>query len=349
VKMEPLRPSAMQPPTYNLLPIFAGLEDSLASALTTRLCKAVLGDGIAAQLLMTEAPPLVEPAGDSPSENGTHDAVPLPDADMSDAAIRNLFFLVATPSFRPQSNGGGRIVLELQQYPPVFEAGEVEDPCQLLPYPQLPYYKEVVKVVRLWVAGARFPLSFPPLQSLSETCDEAQRLDLLTPDVQRIAGSWPTASDADRSELCLDLLKLLGPRGVLSCLRMRRTQGSCTTMCPPPLPLVVAAFNSTGKGRQTLTEGARAVSKHFHRDATNKFWGDNRGSDAEKNRQANGILRRLFREAVWLNVHQLPHETTICEIRTVQGYGARWSGDGNFFRGFLEPHVADGHERGWRH
>lgn len=42
------------------------------------------------------------------------------------------------------------------------------------------------------------------------------------------------------------------------------------------------------------------------RDSTNRFWGDNKGSDAQKNQHANVILRRIFRESVWINVHLLP-------------------------------------------
>ena len=31
------------------------------------------------------------------------------------------------------------------------------------------------------------------------------------------------------------------------------------------------------------------------------------------------------------------------------GYGARWTYNGQSFRGFLEPQMVDGHEVGWRH
>ena len=69
--------------------------------------------------------------------------------------------------------------------------------------------------------------------------------------------------------------------------------------------------------------------------------------------------------------------TTVFEVRAVSGYGARWSADWTTtttsstatggadgddeamavarppvnvrFRGFLEPQMEDGHERGWRH
>jgi hypothetical protein len=37
----------------------------------------------------------------------------------------------------------------------------------------------------------------------------------------------------------------------------------------------------------------------------------------------------------------------VLEVRTLEGYGARWTSDGSFFRGFLEPHMEDGHEKGW--
>lgn len=42
------------------------------------------------------------------------------------------------------------------------------------------------------------------------------------------------------------------------------------------------------------------------RDSTNRYWGENKGSDAQKNQHANEILRRIFRATVWINLHQLP-------------------------------------------
>lgn len=49
-----------------------------------------------------------------------------------------------------------------------------------------------------------------------------------------------------------------------------------------------------------------AVLSTYRRDETNKFWGNNKGSDAHKNQHANEILRRIVRASVWINVHQLP-------------------------------------------
>lgn len=56
-------------------------------------------------------------------------------------------------------------------------------------------------------------------------------------------------------------------------------------------------------------------------------------------------------DAAWLNIHALPHDTRIFEIRNTAGYGARWSPDPPLFefRGFLEPQMEGGHEKGWIH
>lgn len=43
------------------------------------------------------------------------------------------------------------------------------------------------------------------------------------------------------------------------------------------------------------------------------------------------------------------HFSKVFEVRTAEGYGARWLADGSDFRGFLEPQMQDGHAKGWRH
>ncbi len=59
-------------------------------------------------------------------------------------------------------------------------------------------------------------------------------------------------------------------------------------------------------------------------------------------------MNKLITECIWINVHQLPHETPIIELRNSEGYGIRWQVDG-FFRGFLEPQMEGGHDKGWKH
>ncbi|KAL7106214.1 hypothetical protein ACP275_07G098100 [Erythranthe tilingii] len=98
----------------------------------------------------------------------------------------------------------------------------------------------------------------------------------------------------------------------------------------------------------TLTNGARALSKHINRSSQG-YWGALYGNDFEKNRQAVEVINRVLSECIWMNMHIVQPHGCIFEIRTRDGYGARWSGDGIKFIGFLEPYVVDGHSKGWKH
>jgi hypothetical protein len=64
--------------------------------------------------------------------------------------------------------------------------------------------------------------------------------------------------------------------------------------------------------------------------------------------KAENILNKFLKECVWINIHGLPHDIPIIELRVDLGYGIRWRIDG-VFRGFLEPQMDDGHEKGWKH
>lgn len=136
-------------------------------------------------------------------------------------------------------------------------------------------------------------------------------------------------------------------------------------------------------GKQQLTVGARALCKHCHRSSSGWWLGKEgeelKGSEGVKNERAKKVLERVLSEAVWINVHSLPPELPALEVRTADGYGARWvllkkkssstreeeegGGGGEDsdrrgedgggpeveFRGFLEPQMDQGHEKGWRH
>ena len=56
----------------------------------------------------------------------------------------------------------------------------------------------------------------------------------------------------------------------------------------------------------------------------------------------------MLEECVWINTHIMVHTEKIIEFRVKEGYGLRWTLDGEF-RGFLEPQMAGGHEKGWKH
>jgi len=90
-----------------------------------------------------------------------------------------------------------------------------------------------------------------------------------------------------------------------------------------------------------LSVGARALCKHAHRSSEG-FWGTPRGTEVAKNQHALKQLQRVTEQCVWLNIHSLPRDEYIIEVRVEAGYGLRWTIDGTF-RGFLEPQIPDGH------
>eukprot|EP00735_Rhodelphis_limneticus_P007110 TRINITY_DN19609_c0_g1::TRINITY_DN19609_c0_g1_i1::g.24506::m.24506 TRINITY_DN19609_c0_g1::TRINITY_DN19609_c0_g1_i1::g.24506 ORF type:complete len:321 (+),score=-37.81 TRINITY_DN19609_c0_g1_i1:116-1078(+) len=149
---------------------------------------------------------------------------------------------------------------------------------------------------------------------------------------------------------CEDILFLMG---------LRHTTGSIRAF-PPDRMTLLTSFHRCHKessdveslkksNRQTiLSVGARALSKHALR-SSECFWGMVRGSEAEKNEHARCIIESILDNAVWMNVHTLPHSYHTFEVRTKEGYGARWTSDGMSFRGFLEPQHPDGHALRWRH
>jgi hypothetical protein len=75
------------------------------------------------------------------------------------------------------------------------------------------------------------------------------------------------------------------------------------------------------------------------------------------------LFRKVMDNASWRNLHWLPHQVLVYEVRVPDGYGMRWSQNQNddreaqltaegkswVFRGFLEPQMENGHEIGWRH
>lgn len=140
--------------------------------------------------------------------------------------------------------------------------------------------------------------------------------------------------------------KIGGARGILSLLGFRETVGS-RTACPLTRTQCVDAFNQRHKS-VGLTVGARAFSKHCVRSADG-WWGHVRGNDDAKNRVALQKLEEILDDAVWKNVHSIPHAHVTMEVRNARGFGARWTVGDGAFRGFLEPAMAGGHETRWRH
>lgn len=118
---------------------------------------------------------------------------------------------------------------------------------------------------------------------------------------------------------------VLGAPGLCMLSGLRRTPGSLSCL-RPSIQVLITAFQQLHNRSPTLTTGARALSKHFHRAAGGAgFWGSLSGGDAKKNSLAVVKLWEILYAACWINIHCLPHEEVVLEVRRSDGYGARWS------------------------
>ncbi|KAF7984155.1 hypothetical protein HWV62_16816 [Athelia sp. TMB] len=179
------------------------------------------------------------------------------------------------------------------------------------------------------------------------------------------------------------------------------TVGSALGCTPPTAETCLQAFLVANKAG--LTAGSRAWSKHAHRSrgemasqdlaktleqgasgAANDleqrakrlraeeesagWWGKPSGPVAKINENSLLLFSKVMNDASWRNLHWLPHQVLVYEIRVPAGFGMRWSQDRSpnggtesegrgmdtkekpwMFRGFLEPQMDNGHEVGWRH
>ena len=106
-------------------------------------------------------------------------------------------------------------------------------------------------------------------------------------------------------------------RGILTMIGFRKTTGS-QEFPWPETKVIQTSFNRpntilTVEERRRrlnppskLTVGARGLTKHAHRSSEG-FWGENRGTEAQKNENARQKLNLIIKEAVWVNLHLLPH------------------------------------------
>ena len=205
--------------------------------------------------------------------------------------------------------------------------------------------RTLAAVLHAWAQRGTHPLPLVPMHLLHECeCTDAAPEGLL--EAVRAFDAGPSAG-----ETAGPLLRALGAAGLRACLGLRTTAGTARDVLPPSLLQLVAAFRRRhSEGTATLTVGARALAKHCER-ARDGWWGDGlHGTEAEKNARADDRLVAILAQPAWANVHALPHDVLVYEVRNEAGYGARWECAPPFrFRGFLEPQMEDGHALGWVH
>lgn len=126
---------------------------------------------------------------------------------------------------------------------------------------------------------------------------------------------------------CQHILLLLGQRFTPASLTDARA-------IPPTRARLMAAVNQEYK--QGLTAGARAWTKHAHR-SSDKFWGEIKGSAADKNNGALRLITHILDNATWWNMFGHYVHQVVCEARVATGHGVRWGKGGDELIGFLEP------------
>ena len=218
-------------------------------------------------------------------------------------------------------------------------------------YPQYPLYVEISKNVLKCMEDGKFLIKNEDNGLLTEGDFVERKREMavkIMPLLTKLKMSWTDIPSTEKVDGLNAIVKILSARGLLYLLNIRHTQGSVVSF-PPPMSILLASFNKKHKPKAKLTVGARALSKHCHRDVTCEWWGTCVGTEEAKNEHANSVLMRILEDASWINIHLLPHDLKVIEVRHADGYGARWSHDGTDFRGFLEPQMENGHTAGWRH
>jgi hypothetical protein len=224
-----------------------------------------------------------------------------------------------------------------------------EEQPYFLGYPSGNLLRLLAQVLVMWSARGEFPVKFVAFGS-ETTPEVVSKLNSFSVQVTAVVSCL---DDPQCLALLERLMMLFGPRGVLTCLGVRHTPGSVDKYCLPTRAALERAFGQSytkeeSKG-SSLTVGARALAKHYHRSSEG-FWGKLRGTEEIRNQQAVSIMNRLLNECVWVNLHCLPKDEAIVEIRVRDGYGARWYVQKQqSFRGFVEPMMEGGHDKRWRH
>ncbi len=126
-----------------------------------------------------------------------------------------------------------------------------------------------------------------------------------------------------------------GIHNILVLMGQRMTAGSIDRFPPDPDILIAGTREIHAEG---LSVAARAWSKHVGR-SDDKYWGEIIGKTEDKNKYAEMLIDKLFRDMTWWNIFGHVRHEYIYEIRVASGHGARWTLEGKFI-GFVEPFTS---------
>lgn len=90
-----------------------------------------------------------------------------------------------------------------------------------------------------------------------------------------------------------------------------------------------------------LCKAARAREKHVSRNEQGTFWGDIKGTPAEKEEVTRAIVKKVIEEKTWWNVFTHYKHDVVYEVRVASGEGIRWRKKDLELIGFLEPFLND--------
>lgn len=222
----------------------------------------------------------------------------------------------------------------------------------IIGYPCYPIYSHIAAMLQSWMDNKRCPiLDLPSYELLDEQEYVESRVAVIASIGPLLEGLQSLYTLWQKDEVLFrvrEILVLLGKRGLLDLLGIRKTVGT-KDLWPPSREQLINSFVAFHHPPSLLSVGARALAKHHHRDQSESWWGNCTGKEQQKNEHALSVVTRILDNATWINIHWLPQSIFVIEARVIEGYGARWTADGQQFRGFLEPQMVDGHEVGWKH
>uniref|UniRef100_A0A0X3Q938 Uncharacterized protein n=1 Tax=Schistocephalus solidus TaxID=70667 RepID=A0A0X3Q938_SCHSO len=232
------------------------------------------------------------------------------------------------------------------------DSGPVPFKTDLVGYPCSPLYAHIGNYLALIAMSGTCPVfKQPKFETLHEwinatyRIDRLQRIIELAQPIPQMLRYWTPEQFRRRVEL---LLGIVGKRGMLDLLQMRKTVGS-RNVFPFTREEIIESGKELHHRFAELTLAGRAVAKHAVRDSTKAWWGECTGTEEEKNARGQVLIERVLDEALWINIHGLPGELPALEVRTSQGYGLRCLVEPLSFRGFLEPYFAEGWKNHFKH